>query len=267
MGFYYKNSYKNKKGLSMNTKHLLLLALCAVAPFTSHAMENHQQLLKRGILIAIEGIDGSGKTTLAQAVHARLEEEGFQTVLTREPGDSALGKQIREIVQTQKTPISPKAEFLLFAADRAEHFDKLIIPALKNNYIVISDRLADSSLVYQGYGRGLFIPTLRAINSFAMSTPEDQYINQHTPDITIYVRVPVKVALERCKKRSSLSTFEQGEFLESVAQGFEKIYKSCIDHVAVDGTLSPEVLATQVCDKIRRWIEAQKIFKSDTYYF
>lgn len=242
----------------MNTKHLLLFAFCAAAPFTSHAMENHKQL-NRGILIAIEGIDGSGKTTLAQSVNATLAQQGFDTVLTREPGDSALGKKIRELVQTQTMPISPKAEFLLFAADRAQHFHELVIPALENKKLVISDRLADSSLAYQGYGRGLYIPTLRTINSFAMNTLQETYINPYAPDITIFVRVPVKVALERCKKRSSLSIFEQEKFLESVALGFEEIYKSCIDYVAVDGTTSPEELTTQVCNKIKNWIEAQKL--------
>jgi dTMP kinase len=258
MDFYYKNSYKNKKGLSMNTKHLVLFAFCAATPFTTYTMENHKQL-NRGILIAIEGIDGSGKTTLAQSVHAQLTQQGFDTVLTREPGDTALGKEIRELVLSQTTPISPKAEFLLFAADRAQHFSELVIPALEKKKLVISDRLADSSLAYQGYGRGLFIPTLRIINSFAMNTLEEKYINPYTPDIKIFIRVPVKVALERCKKRSSLSIFEQEKFLESVAQGFEEIYENCIDYVTVDGTESPEVLATQVCNKIKRWIEAQKL--------
>src|SRR5688500_2417178 len=102
--------------------------------------------LKRGILIAIEGIDGSGKSTIAQATALALKEQGFDLLLTKEPGDSELGKHIRELVQTQNVSISAKAQYLLFAADRAQHFMEKIIPALKTHKIILSDRLADSSL-------------------------------------------------------------------------------------------------------------------------
>src|SRR5687767_13565958 len=113
--------------------------------------------LKRGILIAIEGIDGSGKTTLAKNIFSSLEQRGFNTTLTREPGDSELGKQVRQLVCAQNISISPKAQYLLFAVDRAQHFTERIIPALRNNSIIICDRLSDSSLAYQGYGNGLDI--------------------------------------------------------------------------------------------------------------
>lgn len=227
----------------MNAKQLLLLTLFSTALATIHAMEQ-QKTLKQGILVAIEGIDGSGKTTLAQSLHSMLKKEGFDTVLTKEPGDTALGKQIREIVQTQTMPINPKAEFLLFAADRAQHFSELIIPALEHKKLIISDRLADSSLAYQGYGRGLDLETLKTVNQWAMQDT--------TPDMTIFIRVPVKTALERCKKRASLSAFEQEKFLEKAAQGFETLYKN-YDHnkvIIVDGTLTPEQIARQVCNAL-----------------
>lgn len=232
----------------MNTKQLLLLILFSTALATMHAMEKstttQQKTLTQGILIAIEGIDGSGKTTLAQSLHNMLKQEGFDTILTREPGDTALGKQIREIVQTQTMPISHKAEFLLFAADRAQHFSTVIIPALNNKNLIISDRLADSSLAYQGYGRGLDLATLKTINQWAMK--------ETTPDMTIFIRVPVLTALERCKKRASLSAFEQEKFLEKTAQGFETLYKNCDPEkvIIVDGTLRPNQVTQQVYDAL-----------------
>lgn len=235
----------------MHTKNVILIALCTITPFIVHAREKKQ--LTSGILIAIEGIDGAGKSTIAQAVSVTLQEKGFDILLTREPGDSALGKKIRELVQTQTMPISSRAEFLLFAADRAQHFAELVIPALQQNRLVISDRIADSSLAYQGYGRSLDTQTLRIINSWAMEST--------VPHLTIFVRVPVVIALERCKKRPSLSVFEHEQFLDKVAAGFEEIYHDRNDVIVVDGTESPVYLTTQICDAIEQWIQNNNLLK------
>src|SRR3972149_5899470 len=124
------------------------------------------------MLITLEGIDGSGKSTLAK----KMADTLHNVVLTKEPGGSALGKKLREILQMQPVPITPIAEFLLFAADRAQHFDEVVIPALEQNKIVISDRMADSSLVYQGYGRGINMENIKLVNKWVMQ--------DITPDIT-----------------------------------------------------------------------------------
>lgn len=174
---------------------------------------------QRGILIAIEGIDGSGKSTFARHLYDALQQTYSHVKLTKEPGDTQAGKKIRELVQNQQEPLDPIAEFLLFAADRAEHFSKMILPLLKENYIIISDRLADSSLAYQGYGRGLDKKMIKTINKWAMQDIK--------PDLTIFIKVPVETALERIEKRNeTISTFEKKEFLEKVENGFEKIYTS-----------------------------------------
>lgn len=233
----------------MNKKRFLLITICTLATLNFYA----SQKLNRGILIAIEGIDGAGKTTLTQAVSLLLQQDGFDTLQTREPGHSALGKEIRELVQTQTMPIASIAEFLLFAADRAQHFAEVIIPALEQNKIIISDRIADSSLAYQGYGRGLDIQTLRIINNWAMKS-----IN---PDLTIFVRVPVTTALERCRKRPSLSVFEHEQFLDKVAAGFEKLYLNRNDVITVDGTESPDVLTTKIYHIIIQWIKTNNILQ------
>lgn len=203
--------------------------------------------LTRGILIAIEGIDGSGKSTLAKNLSLSLEQQGFNTALTREPGDSELGKEIRTLVQAQNVPISGHAQYLLFAADRAQHFSERIIPALKENKIIICDRLSDSSLAYQGYGNGLDLEMIKSINAWSMQNI--------AIDLTIFVRIPVEIALERCGKRGSLSAYEKKEFLHKVADGFEEIYKNRSSVIIVDGTESPANLNNHVCYAIEQWIK------------
>lgn len=206
--------------------------------------------LRKGILIAIEGIDGSGKSTLAHNLSVLLDKQGFDTILTKEPGASELGKEIRKLIQTQIIPFVQKAEYLLFAADRAQHFTELIIPALEQKKLIISDRMADSSLAYQGYGNALDHNMIRTINNWTM--------NNITPDITIFVRVPVELALKRAKKRGALSAYEQREnFLHKVAEGFEELYKNRSDVMIVDGSLSQESLTTHVYNAITQWIHTK----------
>ncbi len=206
--------------------------------------------LHKGILIALEGIDGSGKSTLAQNLFTALSEQGFDTTLTKEPGASDIGKEIRKIIQAQNISFCSKAEYLLFAADRAQHFAELIIPALEQKKIILSDRMSDSSLAYQGYGNGLDLETLRTINRWTMSSI--------TPDITIFVHVPVEVALERAKKRGALSAYEKREnFLHKVAEGFEELYKNRSDVIVVNGMKSSENLTTQTCNAIIQWIHTK----------
>ena len=207
--------------------------------------------LKSGILIAIEGIDGSGKTTLARNIYSTLQQQGFNTLLTKEPGDSELGKEIRELVCTQNVPISPRAQYLLFAADRAQHFTDRIIPALKDNAIIICDRLCDSSLAYQGYGNGIDIEMIKSINEWSMHTI--------VPDLTIFVRVPVEIAFERCNNRGTLSTYEKKDFLHKVANGFEEIYKNRDNVIIVDGTEEQNNLTLQTYTAITEWIHSTNL--------
>src|SRR5690606_13070752 len=134
-------------------------------------------------------------------LYNKLAQHGYETILTKEPGDSPLGKTLRAILQEKKVSVCPKAEFLLFAADRAQHFDEVVMPALQQNKIVISDRLADSSLVYQGYGRGLDKTLIEQVNTWAM--------NNIKPDLTLYITLPPAVAAARLAQRASLSSFEK----------------------------------------------------------
>jgi len=208
------------------------------------------QKLNRGILIAIEGIDGSGKSTLASHVYTHLKEQNFPVILTKEPGGSPLGKQLREILQTQTKPLSAKAEYLLFAADRAEHFQKVISPYLQQHTMIISDRSSDSSLVYQGYGRGLEIDMIDQINGWAK--------NGLCPDLIFYVNVTPECAQKRLALRNEkLTTFEQEHisFVKRLVHGFTEVFKNRKNVIILDGNQSPEILNKQTIDYILSWIE------------
>ncbi len=201
-----------------------------------------------GILISIEGIDGSGKTTLAHNLSAALTQQGFSVLLTREPGGCSLGKQIRPILQTQEIPLDPKAEYLLFAADRAQHFHEVVLPALENNMIVISDRMADSSLVYQGYGRGLDKELIATINSWAMQ--------KRHPDITFYVRISFAVSQERLQSRGALTAFEKEKesFTTNLIDGFDALFTNKKNGYTLDGTQQPELVTKQALARVLQWI-------------
>ncbi len=194
----------------------------------------------RGLLVVIEGIDGSGKSTLARSLHSALAAAGHKALLTKEPGDTALGKELRTILQTQTSPVCHKAEYLLFAADRAQHFEDVIIPKLRDDFIIISDRMADSSVVYQGYGRGLDVDRIKNVNTWAM--------NNMQPDLTFYVRISVEESKKRIAQRGSqLTAFERerDDFLKKLVIGFDEIFADKSGGIILDGTQSPEALVQE----------------------
>lgn len=213
--------------------------------------------LTRGILISIEGIDGSGKSTLARLL-AHESSLMAPTLLTKEPGDSPLGQQIRALVQEKKVPICSKSEYLLFAADRAQHFEQVVIPALNNNMLVISDRMADSSLAYQGFGRGLDRDMIQTINHWAM--------NDIAPDITIYVHISPEIAFERIiKRQEKLTAFEQEkkDFMQRVVHGFETIFKSRDNVWYVSGNQSPEAVLRESLELLTNWLATQGLITNE----
>lgn len=208
--------------------------------------------LTGGMLIALEGIDGSGKSLLAKNLYQEFLEKNLPVVLTKEPGGSLLGKQLRTILQEQTVPVCPKSEFLLFAADRAQHFETIIIPALNKGNIVISDRLSDSSLAYQGYGRGLDLNILQTVNNWTM--------NNITPDIVLYVRVDIETAFQRLKNRNlALTAFEKERksFFETLQKGYEEIFAGRTNVITLDGTMLPEQIKQIAVDKIITWMQQQ----------
>ena len=128
----------------------------------------------------------------------------------------------------------------MFAADRAQHFEDVIIPKLRDDFIIISDRMADSSVVYQGYGRGLDVDRIKNVNTWAM--------NNMQPDITFYVRISVEESKKRIAQRGSqLTAFERerDDFLKKLVIGFDEIFADKSGGIILDGTQSPEALVQE----------------------
>lgn len=210
--------------------------------------------VQRGVLIAVEGIDGSGKSTLASNITKTLLATSWPVLLTKEPGDSILGAHIRTILHDPTIPKTPKAEFLLFAADRSQHITTVVLPALERKQIVISDRMADSSVVYQGHARGLDIAMIKKINAWAMEECE--------PDIILYVRVSADIAYERLIKRNvPLTSFEQEPrtFFQHLVEGFDVVLQEKPQAIILDGTQAPEHLTVTATEKILSWIHSNNL--------
>jgi dTMP kinase len=143
-----------------------------------------------GALIALEGIDGSGKSTIGERLVAKMRESGANVILSREPGGTAIGEQIREILLQQgSSPMLPTTEMLLFAAARAQHVGEVIRPALDQGLIVVTDRFGDSSLAYQWGARALERRTV----DLALELATDGL----DPDLKILLDLPVETALRR----------------------------------------------------------------------
>jgi dTMP kinase len=149
----------------------------------------------RGIFITFEGMDGCGKTTQMRRLARRLKKEGRSVLQTAEPGGTEIGLQIRGILLDSKNHIlSPTAELLLYFAARAQNVDELILPALSRGTIVLADRFTDSSLVYQGCGRGLGAETVLALDGIACRGLK--------PDLTLLIDVDLTTSLARAQARN-----------------------------------------------------------------
>jgi dTMP kinase len=144
--------------------------------------------------ITLEGVEGAGKTTLQNRLAGLIKDRGYEVVITREPGATEIGKAIRELLlDPRNSSLSPTAELMLFAADRAQHVTEIIKPALDRGAVVICDRYIHSTLAYQGYGRGLNIDLLHQLNQ--------QATNGVTPDLVLLLDLDPKIGLSRASKR------------------------------------------------------------------
>lgn len=120
-----------------------------------------------GTFITLEGPEGAGKTTQLKILSKLLETLGHKHIVTRDPGGTSLGKQLRRILLNPDTPVEPVTELLLYEADRAQHVAEIILPALKSGYLVLCDRYTDSTLAYQGYARGISFDLIKQLNAIA----------------------------------------------------------------------------------------------------
>lgn len=201
----------------------------------------------RGLFITFEGADGSGKSTQLRRAVDRLRALGLELVVTREPGGSSMGSEIRSLVLDRRdAPCVPTAELLLIEADRAQHVCEVIEPALERGLIVMCDRFTDATIAYQGAGRGIDRDVLDTLNRIATGGLE--------PDLTLLFDVEVPEALRRLAARAEQSggeaptrfDLERAEFHERVRRGYLDIAKSAphrvrtidanrsIDHIGED---------------------------------
>ncbi len=165
-----------------------------------------------GHFITIEGIEGAGKSTLRSKLADFVASLGMEVVLTREPGATSLGQTIRTIVLDPKNKkLDPLAELMLFSADRAQHLEEVVRPALNRDALVICDRYIHSTLAYQGYARGLDLARLTSLNEFITQGLR--------PDLVLLLDLPPEVGLERAqdRMRKSSGSFQVGAVKEALA--------------------------------------------------
>lgn len=174
--------------------------------------------MKKGLFITFEGCEGSGKTTVSKYLYNRLKDEGYDVIYSREPGGVDIAEQIRAVIlNVNNTAMDPRTEALLYAASRRQHLAEVVLPALNEGKIVLCDRFVDSSLVYQGYARGIGIDKVWELNQFA--------IDDCMPDMTLYYDVDVEIGLARVRSRGELNRLdsENVEFHKSVRRAYQLI--------------------------------------------
>lgn len=207
-----------------------------------------------GLFVSIEGSDGSGKTTVVHHLTKELEKRNIDVVSSREPGGIRIAEKIRDLIlDPENTDMSAATEALLYAASRSQHIDQKIKPALQEGKVVICDRFVDSSLAYQGVGRGLGIDEVYSINLFA--------IKDAIPDLTIFLDINAETARKRVESRENLDRLELEEdaFHQKVKQGYNEICSKFKERiVVVDANRSLEVIIPEILNLILEKYEATK---------
>ena len=181
--------------------------------------------MSKGLFITFEGVDGCGKTTQIKLLDEYLRKSGYKTLLTREPGAKGLGEKLREILLNYDGDVSSKCESFLFLADRAQHVDCIIKPAIKQGKIVLCDRHTDSTVAYQGYGRGLDIEQINCLNSIATGGMK--------PDLTIVFDVDIETSMRRIGNEKDRMESSGIEFFNRVRSGYLEIAKKEPERVKV----------------------------------
>ena len=196
-----------------------------------------------GLFIALEGPDGSGKSTITKGLGDYFRDHHMDHIITREPGGTTIGEDIRNLVlDTENTEMGPETEALLYAASRGQHVHEKIEPALKEGKIVLCERFVLSSLAYQGVGRGLGIKEVKAINDFAI---RDIY-----PDLILFFHIDPEVTLKRKTKKLGGDRLEKegNDFHNKVYNGYMELIKMYPKNIKIiDATKPiPEVLEQSI---------------------
>ena len=212
----------------------------------------------KGYFITLEGPDGSGKTTVANALCEKLIGDGYEVVHTREPGGIDIAEQIRNVILDPKnTAMDEKTEALLYAASRRQHLVEKVLPAVEQGKIVICERFVDSSLAYQGYGRKLGFDDVLGINLFA--------IDNTFPDLTIYLDVDEKTGLDRLKDRAFKDRLDQEsiDFHHRVNEGYQEVINRFADRIKlVDASKTLNEVVSATYDIVNNLINGNRWIKT-----
>lgn len=207
-----------------------------------------------GIFITFEGPEGSGKTTVIKEVEKDLLNKGYEVVLTREPGGIEISEKIRNIIlDPDNDKMDDRTEALLYAASRRQHLVEKINPALKDNKIVLCDRFVDSSLAYQGYGRGIGIEEVFEINKFA--------IDNQMPNLTLFFDVHPEIGMKRIGKRNYKDRLERASdnFHETVYEGYHRLLKNNPERIKrIDAEKSLETVIDSSIQMIGDYLDCVK---------
>jgi dTMP kinase len=236
----------DRKGVPLREDLMAVVRGEQFSPVPAAASANGQAPpVSHGLFIAFEGGEGSGKTTQARLIAIWLREIGYDVVTTHEPGATKVGMRLRALLlDTAHTGMSPHAEALMYAADRAEHVASVIQPALDRGAVVISDRYVDSSLAYQGNGRGLSGSDIAQLNSWATGG--------RMPDLTILLDAPPEAGLGRRTRSADRLEAEPPEFHRRVRAGFLALARADPSrYLVLDATRSVAEVSSEIKDRIR----------------
>ena len=202
-----------------------------------------------GLFITLEGGEGAGKSVQSGALLRRLEERGVNAVLTREPGGTPLGERLRDIVlglaSSGDSPLHPLTETLLFVAARAELVERVIAPAIARGDVVVCDRFADSTVAYQGFGRGVEAEVIERLNEIATAGLR--------PELTVLLDLPVEAGLARVRAAGTTDRFEREEeaFHERVRAGYQALAEREPDRwLVVDASQPPDAVAESIWRRV-----------------
>ena len=196
-----------------------------------------------GVFVCFEGGEGSGKSTQSKLLRGWLEEQGCSVLLTFEPGDTSVGKELRRIVLNPATgDLSDRTEALLYAADKAEHVDRVVAPALQRGAVVVTDRYVDSTLAYQGAGRSLAVAEVERVARWATSDLR--------PHLTVVLDLAPEQGLGRFEGRDRIEG-ESLEFHQRVREAFLRMASADPEHYLVLDARDPvETIATAIRERV-----------------
>ena len=207
----------------------------------------------KGLFIVMEGPDGSGKTTQINLLEQYLKEAGYECLITREPGGTVIGEEVRELIlNPEYKEMSPVTEMLLYAASRAQLVHEVIGPALEAGRIVISDRFVDSSIVYQGIARNLGISTVAAVNAPG--------IGIYRPDGIFFIDLSEAEGIRRKKNQKKLDRMEQEsiDFHHLVSEGYRKVLAERPEVIKIDGGKDIDVIQKKIRNHVDELLKRKK---------